>query len=195
MKRHVLFVCVRNRVRSVYAEFYLKKLLHETTGDSAEKISIASAGFYPKTLKDILDKARIAPPEPFFGIDMSPVVRRLLQVQGIASPDGWRSREITREDVARSDLIVTALSWQKEELTGRYAAADNKIYTFREMAAWEGGILFETFEGLPMNDTFWDRCEEDPPYVTRVIEEVEELMNLGFRNMLRHLDLDGCFND
>ena len=190
MKRHVLFVCVRNRVRSVFAEFYLQKMLRERLGPAADTVSISSAGLYPKRLGDILDEANISPPEPFFDADMSSVTRRLLQKKGIASPDGWRSRPLTSQHVLRADLIVVALQWQKEEILEQYPQVSDDIFTFRELAAWEENILFETFTGLSMNDDFWYSCEEDPPYVTRVIEEVEKLMDLGFERTLMHLGFE-----
>ena len=191
MNRHVLFVCVRNRVRSVFAEFYLQKMLKERLGPAADDISISSAGFYPKRLRDILDKANISPPEPFFDADMSPVARRMLEEKSIASPDGWRSRPLTPQHVLRADLIVVALQWQKEEISEQYPEIRDIIFTFRELAAWGDNILFETFSGLPMNDDFWYSCEEDPPYVAKVIDEVEKLMDLGFERILMHLGFEG----
>ena len=189
MERHVVFICVRNRVRSVFAEFYLRKLLKDKIGAAAEKIAISSAGFYPKALKEILDNAKIPPPEPFFGTDMSVVVRQLLHEKGIASPEAWQSKQLTPNHVSQADLIIAALQWQKEEIGRQYAEVRDKIFTFREMAAWDDNILFETFSGLPMNDAFWHHCEEVPPYVTKVIGEVEGLVNLAFPRILTHLGI------
>ena len=187
MTYHVLFVCVRNRVRSVFAQYYLEKLLRDKDDTLAEKIKISSAGFYPRWLSDALDEAHISRPDPFFDRDMSRVVRELLARKGIALPDGWRSRPITPEKIAEADLIIVALQAQKEELSEQNPDARHKIITFREMAEFEESILFESWAGLPMDDTFWDSCEEDPPYVTKVLEEVEELMTLGFPNILKQL--------
>jgi protein-tyrosine-phosphatase len=187
MVRHVLFVCVRNRVRSVFAQYYLEKLVREKNEALAENIKISSAGFYPKKLSDILDEAHIPKQDPFFDRDMSHVVREFLHHKGIASPDGWRSRPLTPELVAEADLIIVAIAAQKEEILKQYPDVSKKLFTFREMAAFEESILFEAFSGLPMDDTFWAYCEDYSPYVSKVIEEVEELLNLGYHNILKQL--------
>jgi protein-tyrosine-phosphatase len=189
MIQHVLFVCVRNRVRSVFAQYYFEKLLREKDEKLAEKIKISSAGLFPRWLSDALDEARIPSPDPFFDRDMSNVVRELLHKKGMASPDGWRSRPITPETIAEADLIIVALSAQKEEIIEQYPDTCNKIFSFREMAAFDKPILFESWSGLPMDDTFWEYCEEDPPYVTKVIQEVEALLILGFPNILKQLNV------
>ena len=190
MIHHVLFVCVRNRVRSVFAQYYLEKLLREKDETLAEKIKISSAGLYPRWLSDALDEAHIPTPDPFFNLDMSQVVREALAQKEIISPDGWRSRPITPAMIAAADLIIVALEAQKEEIIEQNPTACNKIFTFREMAEFEESILFESCSGLPMDDTFWEYCEENPPYVTKVIEEVEELLTLGFPNILKQLDME-----
>jgi protein-tyrosine-phosphatase len=190
MNHHVLYICVRNRVRSVYAEFYLRKQLIEKLGPIAEEIKISSAGFYPKILRDILDEAKISAPEPFFYTNMSSVVRELLRKNEMPVPDGWRSKPLTPDLITTADVVVTALSWQKEEIAGEFPEVRDKIFTFREMAAWDDDILFETITGLPMDESFWDFCEENPPYVTKVIGEVEELMNRGFPCMLKNLGFE-----
>lgn len=190
MSRKVLFICVRNRVRSVFAEFYLRTQLIEKMGSLAEEIKISSAGFYPKTLRDIMDEAKIQPPEPFFYTDMSEVVRELLREKEMPVPKGWRSKPLTSDLITAVDVVVTALSWQKKEIAEAFPEVRDKIFTFREMAAWEDDILFETITGLPMDESFWDFCEENPSYVTKVIGEVEELMNRGFPRMLKKLGIE-----
>lgn len=190
MERQVLFICVRNRIRSVFAEFYLRQKLAEKIGPIAEKIKIFSAGLYPKALKKILDEGGIVPPDPFFDTDMSVIVRQRLREKGIYAPDQWRSKPLTPDLAIASDLIVVALPWQKEEIAEEYPQVHERVFTFKEMASWEDNILFETIEGLPMDESFWDACEEDAPYVTKVIDEVENLMDIGFPKMLKQLGLE-----
>jgi protein-tyrosine-phosphatase len=164
-------------------------MLSETNETLAEKIEISSAGFYPRWLSDALDEAHIPEPDPFFDLDMSQVVRHALAQKGLTSPDAWRSRPITPEQIAEADLIIVALQAQKEEISELYPDARHKVFTLREMAEFEASILFESWSGLPMDETFWEYCEEDPSYVTKVIEEVEELMTLGFPNILKRLGI------
>lgn len=187
MNRRVLFICVRNRVRSIYAEYFITKLLKEKNDRLAEKIKTSSAGYYPTNLRDFLDKAHIREPEPFFGTDMSGVVRARLTRKGFPIVDGWRSKALSPQHIAEADLIVAALPSQKEEILQKMPEARGKLFTFREMADFENSILFESFAGLPMDDTFWEYCEEDPSYVSKVIREVEELLSRGLPRILSFL--------
>lgn len=136
-----------------------------------------------------MDEANIPLPEPFFHTHMSRVVRDLLGKKGFAVPDEWRSKPLTRDLVTAADVIVTALAWQKDEIAETYLEAQGKIFTFREMAKWNDDVLFEKIEGLPMDESFWEYCEEDPAYVTRIIGEVEDLMNRGLPLMIEKLRL------
>lgn len=190
MERHVLFICVRNRVRSVFAEFYLKKQLAEKIGALAEEIKVSSAGYYPKTLKKMLDEAGVPTPDPFFDTDMSGIARQLMHEKDIAVPDRWRSKPLSTDLAISADLVVTALPWQKEEIATAYPEISGKIFTFREMAEWDNSILFEILEGLPMDETFWVACEENPSYVTKVLKEVEDLMDLGLPFLLKQLGIE-----
>ena len=122
MPPHVTFVCVGNRVRSTFSEFYLADRFSER----AEKISIFSAGFMPQALKDQLAEARIPIPEPFFERPMSELTRAALDEKGIRVPDGWRSKELTPEIIEKTDLVVTAVGVQKEELSAIYKNARSK---------------------------------------------------------------------
>src|SRR5512139_1917737 len=113
---HVTFVCVRNRVRSTFARFYLEDFLRKR----GEKATVSSAGFVPQVLKDQLAGAGIPFPVPLFDAPMSRLTREFLLEKGIRVPQDWRSKALNAEMVDRATLIITALGPQKEELCDLY---------------------------------------------------------------------------
>ena len=95
---HVTFVCVRNRVRSTFAEFYLEDVFRKRGEDA----TVSSAGFVPQVLKDQLAGALIPFPDPFFNTSMSRLTREFLLEKGIRVPEDWRSKELSPEMVDAS---------------------------------------------------------------------------------------------
>jgi protein-tyrosine-phosphatase len=187
MSLSLIFVCVSNRVRSVYAEFLFGKMLKERDGEPDGEIEIGSAGFIPERITNLLASSHISSPEPFYNRDMSQITREALRNKGIVVPDRWRSKELTPERIAEADLIITALPDQKRELLDRFPTARNKVFTLREMSKSEKYLLQEDFSAVPMDDTFWDYCEENPDYVSRIIREMEEILQCAFPHILQEL--------
>ena len=135
---HILFVCVSNRVRSVFSEFIFPKMVKgETERLGKGVVEASSAGFIPKRLANLLEKNRIAYPEKFYGRDMSKITREVLLHREIAVPIQWKSKELTSQKMNEADLVMVALSTQKEDLIGLYPNARNRLFTFREMAEFE----------------------------------------------------------
>jgi len=182
---HLTFVCVRNRVRSTFAKFYLEDFLKK----SGKNATVSSAGFVPQALKDHLDKARIPWPEPLFNASMSRLTREFLLEKGIEVPEGWRSKELSPEMVERSDLIVTAIVPQKKELCDLYKKACDKIFAIRELSENTGYLLSEDFSALPLDQNYWYYAEEEPQYVSRVLREWEKTLVSAIPNITRRLGM------
>jgi protein-tyrosine-phosphatase len=154
---------------------------------AVERVKVSSAGFIPQKLKDRLAKVHVSFPEPFYNSPMAETTRAALLKKGFAIPEEWRSKELTPEMVEDADLIITALPEQKEELITLYPKAQSKIFTFRDMAKWDGYLLFEDFAILPMDNTFWDYVEGNPDYGSKVISVTEEMLIRAFPNILKQL--------
>ena len=182
---HITFVCVRNRVRSVFAQFYLEDVFRKR-GDAA---TVFSAGFVPQVLKDQLAEARIPFPEPLFNTSMSRWTREFLLEKGIRVPEDWRSKELSAELIDRSDLIITAIGPQKEELCALHEEACRKIFSIREMSDKKGYLLSEDFSALPLDQNYWYYAEEDPKYVSRVLLEWEKTLVNAIPNITRILGM------
>jgi len=172
-------------VRSIFAEFYLGDVFRKG-GDGA---TVSSAGFVPQVLKDQLAEARIPFPEPLFNAAMSRLTRDFLLVKGIRVPEGWRSKELSAEMVAKADLIITALGAQKEELCDLYKEACPKIFSIREMSEKKGYLFSEDFSALPLDQKYWYYAEEDPGYVSKTLQEWEETLIMAIPNITKRLGM------
>ena len=182
---HVTFVCVRNRVRSIFAEFYLGNFFRKR----GRKATISSAGFVPQVLKDQLSGAGIPFPVPLFNAPMSRLTREFLLEKGIRVPQDWRSKALSAEMVDRSTLIITALGPQKDELCDLYKEASAKIVSIRELSEKQGYLVSEDFSALPLDQNYWYYAEEEPGYVSRVLREWEKTLVSAIPNITARLGM------
>ncbi len=182
---HVTFVCVRNRVRSTFAKFYLEDFLRKR----GEKATVSSAGFVPQVLKDQLAGAGIPFPVPLFNVPMSRLTHEFLLEKGIRVPEHWRSRELSAEMVDQADLIITAIGAQKEELCDLHKEACYKIFSIREMSEKKGYLFSEDFSALPLDQNYWYYAEEEPGYVSRTLQEWEKTLVRAIPNITKKLGM------
>jgi len=182
---HVTFVCVRNRVRSTFAKFYLEDFLRKR----GEKATVSSAGFVPQVLKDQLAGAGIPFPVPLFNAPMSRLTREFLLEKGIRVPQDWRSKALNAEMVDRAILIITALGPQKDELCDLYKQASAKIVSIRELSENQGYLVSEDFSALPLDQNYWYYAEEEPGYVSRVLREWEKTLGSAIPNITARLGM------
>lgn len=190
MPVHMIFVCVSNRVRSVFSEFLFQKMLAERSERFISEVKVSSAGFIPQKLRDQLAQMHVRFPDPFYNRPMAETARAALLKKGILVSTGWRSKGLSPEMMEDADLIITALPEQKEELINLFPKARPKISTAREMSKWDEYLISEDFTGLPLDNTFWDYVEENPDYVSKIILETEEALVRAFPNILRELGLE-----
>lgn len=179
----VLFVCVMNRVRSTFAELFLTDLYHRQGAD----IKISSAGFIPRALEDRLSEAGIPYPSPLYGRSMSKITKKFLVEKGIRVPAGWHSKELSLEMIHKANLVITALHMQKHDLCNRYENECHKIFSIRELSQTNQPLFFEDFTKVPMDADFWHHCEEDPEYVTKVLQTWEQSLVAVLPNIIKQL--------
>jgi protein-tyrosine-phosphatase len=172
MASRVLFVCVGNRVRSAFAEFYLRNWFTKRGLD----IAVSSAGFIPQILTDRLAELNIPSPQPFYNRPMSELTMAALLEKGFRVPKGWRSKKLTLEMIKETDLLITALPAQKEDILSLYKEAQNKVFTIRDLAKRDDYLFFEDISIPSYNDNFWHYVEEDPQYVSRTLQTWEQTL-------------------
>jgi protein-tyrosine-phosphatase len=153
------------------------------------RVKASSAGFIPQKLRDHLAGVPVKFPDPFYDRPIAEMTRSILFKKGIVVPEEWRSKELTSEMLEDADLVITALPDQKEELISLFPKAQNKIFTIKEMARWDGYLLSEDFTVPPMDDTFWDYVDGDPEYVSKMIALTEEMLLRAYPNILKRLGL------
>lgn len=184
---NVLFLCIRNRVRSVFAELFTRDKLIKMDGNLSHVITVNSAGFFPQEVRTYLDKLNAAPPDPFYGVDMSEHVRSQLHKREIAVPDVWQSKCVTPEMIKKSNLIVVAIPSQKKELGELYPEYRQNIVSLKEIAKWKDAVLSEDFSQVPMQGNVWAHWEENQQYVYKTIEEVEKLLTMAIPRIVMRL--------
>lgn len=150
---------------------------------------MSSAGFMPQKLRDQLTGMQVPFPDPFYNCPMAEGTRAALLKKGIVVPAEWRSKAIRPEMIEDADLIITALPEQKEDLISLFPKARSRIFTIRELARFDGHLVFEDFIGLPLDDTYWDYVEENSDYVSRIIRETDETLIRAFPNILEQLGI------
>jgi protein-tyrosine-phosphatase len=183
----IVFVCVSNRGRSVFAEFFFRKLIGEQNDGLLDRIKVSSAGFIPQAIKDHVAKLRIGFPEPFYNRPMPETTRSFLCERGIVVSPDWRSRELTSAMVKQANLIITAIPEQKQELVNLYQEASAEILTIREISQWGGYLRFEVLSGLPQDPSYWRYVEEDADYVATILSEMEESLTRAVPHILKRL--------
>lgn len=193
MKRplHLVFVCIGNRSRSPFAEFFFSKLISERDNQFVDAIKVTSVGFLPQRMKDKMAALKIGAPDPFFGRPLAQTTRTVLLDQGITVSDGWRTSELTQEMAEQADLIITALPGQKNDIIRLYPNAAGRIFTMREISQWDGYLLQEDydFKEIPRDSTLWDYVEENYEYVTNILLEMEKMLRKAYPNIIGKLGL------
>ncbi|UCE55102.1 MAG: hypothetical protein JSV31_06595 [Desulfobacterales bacterium] len=185
MASRVLFVCVGNRVRSTFAEFYLRNWFTKRGMD----IAVSSAGFIPQMLTDRLAELNIPSPQPFYNRPMSELTMAALLEKGIRVPKGWRSKKLTLEMITETDLLITALPAQKEDILRLYKKAQKKVFTIRDLSKKDDYLFFEDFSVPPFNENFWHYVEEDPQYVSRTLQTWEQTLIGAIPNIIEQLGI------
>lgn len=188
---HLVFVCIGNRNRSPFAEFFFSRLIRERDNHLVDKISVTSAGFLPQRMKDKMVALKIGAPDPFFGRPLALTTREVLLRHGINVSDEWKTKELTPELAEQADLIITALPGQKKDIIELYPIVAERIFTMREISQWEGYLLQEDydFKKIPRDSTLWDYVEEDFDYVANILLEMEKMLIKAYSNILTRLGL------
>jgi protein-tyrosine-phosphatase len=187
---HLLFVCVSNRVRSPFAEFFFQKMMSQRDSRLRKRVKVSSAGFISNKMKDFIVQSHTASPDPFYGRPMADTTHAALLSHDIVVPADWESKKLGPEMVKDADLIITARPDQKEDLVILYPDALHRIFSIREISKWNQYLFSEDFRTVPADKNFWDYAEEDPDYVSKVLDETQKLLVRAFPYILEQLGLE-----
>lgn len=187
---HLVFVCVSNRVRSPFSEFFFQKMMSDRDSRVKECVKVSSAGFISSKIRDFIAQSHTASPDPFYGRPMADMTHTALRSHDIVVPADWNSKELGHEMIKDADLIITARPDQKEDLLILYPDDLSSIFSIREISRWNGYLFTEDFRTVPADKNFWDYAEEDPDYVSKVLAETQKLLVRGFPYILEQLGLE-----
>lgn len=187
----LVFVCIANRNRSPFAEFFFSQLVNERDAQIADALRITSAGFITQRMRDKMVALEIPAPEPFFGRPLASTTRAFLQQKGIQVPEGWQTKGLSRDLAEQADMIVTVLPDQKQDLIGLYPVIAGRIFTIRELSQWGGYLLSEDydFHEIPRDNSLWDYVEEDREYVFQILVETEKMLVKAYPSIMEKLGL------
>jgi protein-tyrosine phosphatase len=130
-KTSILFVCCGNRERSVIAENLLRQRIEDDYPQLSDKVSIGSAGIFPRSyLKHARDHG-IMFERPYF--DKAPNIYAIefLDKRGI-DISSYRSRQIDENMVTEAGLILTVDQRIRDEILKIYPESLGRIFTFKE---------------------------------------------------------------
>jgi protein-tyrosine-phosphatase len=175
MPESVLFVCSNNRFRSVVAEHLFRKMLQERGEKLAQDIEVSSAGIVTEKVLQLSNARGWPHPRPFLGKTPAEMVMTAMLRRGI-DVSGHRSRELNRETVERTALVIAIGEYQKEEILSLYPSARGKVFTLREFV---GKCSYPDAEG-PIR-------QFSPEYVDNFISQIEECLTQGMNKFLHYL--------
>ena len=192
MKRLLVFVCLGNRNRSPFAEFFFSKVISERNKELAPKIRLSSSGFIPQKIKEKMAAMHIGFPDPFYGRPLALSTRTVLLKEGIAVPDRWKTKPLTQKVLEEADMIITVLPEQKTDLIDLYPEAASKVFTIREISRWDGHLSWEDdlkHKRIPSHINFWDYVEENIDHVSIALSEMKKMLIMAYPDIVDKLGL------
>jgi protein-tyrosine-phosphatase len=192
VKRLLVFVCLGNRNRSPFAEFFFSKVISERNKELAPKIRLSSYGFLPQKIKEKMAAMHIGFPDPFYGRPLALSTRTVLLKEGIAVPDRWKTKPLTQKVLEEADMIITVLPEQKTDLIDLYPEAASKVFTIREISRWDGHLSWEDdlkHKRIPSHINFWDYVEENIDHVSIALSEMKKMLIMAYPDIVDKLGL------
>jgi len=152
-----------------------------------------SCGFISQKMRERIAALQVGFPDPFYGRTLALSTRTVLLEEGIAVPDGWRTKPLTPEVVKEADMIVVVLPEQKKDLIELYPEAVPKIFTIKEISQWEDRLIWE--EGfmhnrIPSDIYFWDYVEENLDHVSIALSQMKKMLIMAYSDILDKLGLN-----
>jgi protein-tyrosine-phosphatase len=193
VERLLIFVCISNRNRSPFAEFFFSKLISERDTNLIPSIKVMSRGFITQKMRERIAALQVGFPDPFYGRPLALSTRTVLQQEGIAVPDGWRTKPLTPEAAKEADMIIVVLPEQKNELIGLYPEAVDKIFTIKEISQWQDRLIWDEgfmHKWIPGDIYFWDYVEENMDHVSIALSQMKKMLIMAYSDILDKLGLN-----
>jgi protein-tyrosine-phosphatase len=98
-----------------------------------------------------------------------------------------RSRAVNRAMLDCSDIIIPLLSILKKDLISEYPDIGRKVFLPNELLGKEFTFYWEDTSVFPQDSRFYNFVHNDPSYINRNIDELEEYLRLAFSTILSYL--------
>jgi protein-tyrosine-phosphatase len=174
--KHVLFVCFFNQSRSLIAELLLREMLRNQGDASMPDITVSSAGFLDAESLRWFDNHGIPLPNPLFNQPASPATQIVLLKRGIDISSHF-SREIDKEILDNSDIIIPFFDSQKRSIISLYPETKPKIFLPKELVNQETSFVWEdeNYE-VPLDISFFDFVNSNIGYAGTCVRQLGEFL-------------------
>lgn len=190
MGKQVLFVCLFNQSRSLIAEHLLREMLRNQDNASMLDTTVSSAGFIDSEALHWFDTHGIPLPDPFFDQPASPATQIVLLKQGI-DVSCHRSREIDKEILDDSDIVIPFFESQKRGIIFLYPEAKPKIFIPKELVSQEVSFVWEDESyDVPLDNSFFDFVNNDIGYAETCMIQLREFLHQALPKILSLLGAD-----
>lgn len=184
MGKQVLFVCLFNQSRSLIAELFLREMLRNQGNASMLDITVSSAGFLDSETLRWFDTQGIPLPDPVFDQPASPATQVVLLKQGI-DISRHRSREINKEILDNSDIIIPFFESQKRGIVSLYPETGPKIFLPKELVSQETSFAWEDESyDVPLDSAFFDFVNNNIGYAETCVRQLEEFLHQALPKIL-----------
>lgn len=180
----MLFVCLFNQSRSLIAELFLGEMLRNQDSASTLDITVSSAGFLDSETLRWFDTQGIPLPDPVFDQPASPATQIVLLKQGI-DVSRHRSREINKEILDNSDIIIPFFEPQKRGIISLYPEAEPKTFLPKELVSQELSFVWEDGSyDVPLDSSFFDFINNDIGYTETCVIQLREFLHQALPKIL-----------
>lgn len=184
-KKCILFVCCGNRERSVIAERLLRKELRDEYPQVMDRVTIGSAGIFPRSYITLAREQGVIFEYPYFGKRPNLYAIEYLAQKGI-DVTSYRSRELNREMVVEADLILALDRLIQGEILHFYPEASERVMTFKSFALGADHPDFDIGNPmkLPSVDDKTGAWIWPNGYAAEYISDIEQCLSLSLERLV-----------
>jgi len=150
-------------------------MIRERDERLAQEVEVSSAGIVTEKLLQLSNARGWPHPRPSLGRAPAEIVMTKMLRRGI-DVSGHRSRELNRDTVEGTALVIAIGEYQKDGILSLYPSARGRVFTLREFVV---NCSYPDAEG-PIK-------RFSPEYVDTFISQIEECLNQRMNKFLHYL--------
>ena len=174
-----MFVCIFNIKRSVVAARFFQRMLDRKGKPEADTIRVSSAGFIGIRVDHWFNLHGIPYPDPLFHRKPPGLIQKKMAERGL-DISTHRSRQLTRELMDETDLVIPMLEELESDLITAFPHARHKIMLPQAFLSEETDFLWADRAAVPNDHRMFEFAHNNPDYVADVLHEIEGFMETAF---------------